>query len=433
MQTPVVIADDKSQYVQEILSTWSLDDLGEIVGAEFSPNNWSVGLLANLRHLCRSKVALEDARRRLRAQIDRRAQGRSSVRGPHRSFLAKVDVEKVIEEGITTSSGTLCSKINERQGQTDGASRSKTNATLPTTVNIRNPFNTPSRDRTQRGPTSEEDACSPKSGEPVITHTEREEPREKSISPAAGGMHIVPMHGEFHDPSPASCSLQTPSATPTLSSHGGLGLLPSSVKESQTSSSNLEKLKRKRTDLLDALTEELERERKRLRLEVVVAQSTVNVHRFEHDVAQGRLRQATVALESLPPTSESLSQLQQHKSLQTDFLALQAKYANVFGSSCGGTSMPLGAAAVPCNGLTETLDRNLGGAFGVMNDCIFQQVMAIEREAQSLEEKRAFLAEDVEKTKETAKRWEDALRAAENTYSNLLGQSLELAKEKVGN
>ncbi|TDZ19146.1 hypothetical protein Cob_v007920 [Colletotrichum orbiculare MAFF 240422] len=418
MQTPVVIADDKSQYVQEILSTWSLDDLGEIVGAEFSPNNWSVGLLANLRHLCRSKVALEDARRRLRAQIDRRAQGRSSVRGPHRSFLAKVDAEKVIEEGIKTTSGTLCSKMNERPGQTDGASKSKTNATLPTTVSIRNPFTTPSRDRTQRGQTSEEDACSPKSGGPVTTHTEREEreePREKSISPAAGGMHI------------------TPSATPTLSSHGGLGLLPSSVKESQTSSSNLEKLKRKRTDLLDALTEELERERKRLRLEVVVAQSTVNVHRFEHDVAQGRLRQATVALESLPPTSESLSQLQQHKSLRNDFLALHAKYANVFGSSCGGISMSLGAAAVPCNGLTETLDRNLSGAFGVMNDCIFQQVMAIEREAQNLEEKRAFLAEDVEKMKETAKRWEDALRAAEKTYSNLLGQSLELAKEKVGN
>ncbi|KAJ0293983.1 hypothetical protein CBS470a_001121 [Colletotrichum nupharicola] len=176
--------------------------------------------------------------------------------------------------------------------------------------------------------------------------------------------------------------------------------------------------KRKRDAMMACLDEELESQRKRVRLEVGIASATVKKARFEQQMAEKHEREAAHALASLPTESENLTELEGFRAFQNDIFKLRKKYAVLLGNSKAAVS-----TAIAPDGHRQVVQESCRTIFELLNHRIEAEAVAMETEAAKAKKAQRVAQEEMDHHRVVVNCKKAELEAAEKAYADLLAEN----------
>ncbi|KAI8305534.1 hypothetical protein K4K61_005236 [Colletotrichum sp. SAR11_59] len=176
--------------------------------------------------------------------------------------------------------------------------------------------------------------------------------------------------------------------------------------------------KRKRDAMMACLHEELESQRKRVRLEVDIASATVKKTRFEQQMAEKHEREAAHALASLPTESEKLTELEGFRAFQNDIFKIRKKYAVLLGNSKAAVS-----TAIAPDGHRQVVQESCRTIFELLNHRIEAEAVAMETEAAKAKKAQRVAQEEMDHHRIVVNGKKAELEAAEKAYADLLAEN----------
>ncbi|EQB57215.1 hypothetical protein CGLO_02684 [Colletotrichum gloeosporioides Cg-14] len=365
MQTPSSADAEKAECTERILKTWKISSLDDVVGSSLSPSLWSLSLLKSLDLLCTHSLSHTDVRGLLRNEITHRVGNTPSNGFLHRPFLSAMDVDNILK----TRGG--------RDTESCKPERRMLPALTPSLPSARTP--------------------SPKS--------------QADTSPSLG----IADHRSARYPAPVTPKSVSPASFPRGSGRLGLSTPACSPSNETTAADGF---KRKRDAMMACLHEELESQRKRVRLEVDIASATVKKTRFEQQMAERHEREAAHTLLSLPAESEKLTELEGFRAFQNDIFKIRKKYAALLGNSKGVPS-----TAIAPDGHRQVVQESCRTIFELLNYRVEAEAVAIETEAAKAKKAQRVAQEEMDHHRVVVNAKKAELQAAEKAYADLLAEN----------
>ncbi|KAF3797020.1 hypothetical protein GCG54_00015664 [Colletotrichum gloeosporioides] len=371
MQTPSSTDAEKAECTERILKTWKISSLDDVVGSSLSPSLWSLSLLKRLDLLCTHSLSHTDVRGLLRNEITHRVGNTPSNGFLHRPFLSAMDVDNVLKT----------------QGGRDTDSCKPERRMLPALTPTLPPARTPS---------------------PKLTSCHQS---QADTSPSPG----IADHRPVRYPAPV-----TPKSVSTASFPRGSGRLglstPACSPSNETTAAD--GFKRKRDAMMACLHEELESQRKRVRLEVDIASATVKKTRFEQQMAERHEQEAARTLASLPAESEKLTELEGFRAFQNDIFKIRKKYAALLGNSKGAPSTVIAPDAH-----RQVVQESCRTIFELLNHRVEAEAVAMETEAAKAKKAQRVAQEEMDHHRVVVNAKKAELEAAEKAYADLLAEN----------
>ncbi|KAK2754316.1 hypothetical protein CKAH01_17504 [Colletotrichum kahawae] len=365
MQTPSNTDAEKAQCTERILKAWKISSLDDVVGSSLSPSLWSLSLLKSLDQLCIHNSSHTYVRGLLRAEITHRIGNTTSNGFPHRPFLSAMDVDNV-------------RKTQGRRDTDNGKpERRVLRAHTPTLPSARTP--------------------SPKS--------------LPDMSPPTG----ITDHRPARFPAPMTPTSVSPASFPRGSGRLGPRTATPSPPNETTAADGF---KRKRDAMMADLHEELESQRKRVRLEIDIASATVKKTRFEQQMAEKQERDAAHTLAGLPTESDKLTQLEDFRAFQNDIFKIRKNYAILLGNSKTAPS-----TAIAPDGHRQVGQESCRSIFELLNQRVEAEAVAMQTEAANAKKAQRVAQEEMDHHRVAVKGKKAELEAAEKAYADLLAEN----------